>query len=67
MARASGRVTDSVASLIWETFVWVLDNPAWSASIIVGVVLSVVFALPEPRDARRRPARHDDESMNGQA
>ena len=67
MARASGRVTDSVASLIWETFVWVLDNPAWSASIIVGVVLSVVFALPEPRDSRCRPARHDDESMNGQA
>jgi len=37
------------ADLIWETFAWVLDNQAMSASILAGVVLSVVFALPEDR------------------
>jgi len=47
--------------LIQEISVVVLDNPLWSASIVAGVVLVVVFALPEPRDAGRRPARRDDE------
>ena len=55
MACASGRVTNSVASVIWETFVWVLDNPAWSASIIVGVVLSVVLHFRAR--AMRAPSR----------
>ena len=35
------------ADLIWETFAWVLENQAMSASILAGVVLSVVFALPD--------------------
>ena len=30
-----------------ETFAWVLDNQAMSDSILAGVVLSVVFALPD--------------------
>jgi hypothetical protein len=34
--------------VIEETFAWVLDNPMWSASIVAAVVLTVVFALPDP-------------------
>jgi hypothetical protein len=35
------------ADVIWETLAWVLDNPVMSVSIVAGVVLSVVFALPD--------------------
>ena len=42
-----------MAGMIWETFEWILDNPAWSGAIFAGVVLSVVFALPTPRHSKR--------------
>jgi hypothetical protein len=42
-------VQSGVIGVMWETFGWVLDNPAWSGSIFAGVFLSVVFALPTPR------------------
>ena len=45
-----GPAMDAIwANLIWETFAWVLDNQAMSASILAAVVLSVVFALPDDR------------------
>ena len=60
-----------LTGMFWEIFAWVVDNPGWSASIFAGVVLSVFFALPDDPPAsggqtvRRRPARREDESMNG--
>ena len=37
---------------IWEVVEWILDNPTWSASVLVGVVLCVVFALPDSRNQK---------------
>lgn len=34
--------------MFWEILGWTLEHPAWSALTMVVVVVSVVFALPDP-------------------
>jgi len=51
--QGAGGLGAQMAGMIWETFEWILDNPAWSGAIFAGVVLSVVFALPTPRHSKR--------------